>query len=188
MCAALLFGEATGCEEDANGLKNGICGIDVVHTHLSDGVQGRLRYDLSSGAPVAQFRVANRDFPLPREHDLGEASKRVIRQFQKPNRHPKRDSAASAKIRSLTTLYNVKAARAPDSRNNAEAVLLGYCPVEVWRPHWVAGGARRVPGAVADDIWVTVDLMYIMHACGWTSSIRCALPCELPCELSRIFP
>ena len=115
-------------------------------THLSDGVQGRLRYDLSSGAPVAQFRVAKRDFPLPREHDLGEASKRVIRQFQKPNRHLKRDSAASAKIRTLTTLYNVKAARAPDSRNSAEAALLMYCPVEVWRPHRVAGGARRVPG------------------------------------------
>ena len=27
-------------------------------------------------------------------------------------------------------------------------------------------------GAVADDIWITVDFMYIMHACGWTSSIR----------------
>ena len=74
-------------------------------THLPDGVQGRLRHDLSSGAPVAQFRVAHRDFPLPREHDLGEASKRVIRQFQKPKRHLKRDSAASAKIRSLSTLY-----------------------------------------------------------------------------------
>ena len=60
--------------------------------------------------------------------DLGEASKRVIRRFQKPHRHIKRDSAASAKSKSLTTLHNVKAVRAADFGNDAEAALRGLAP------------------------------------------------------------
>ena len=65
-------------------------------------------------------------------------------------------SASSARSPSATS--NVTAPRQPrsglcqhctraaDSGNDAEAALLVYCPVEAWRPRWVAGGARRVPG------------------------------------------
>eukprot|EP00974_Lingulodinium_polyedra_P090626 8788978-Lingulodinium_polyedra.AAC.1 len=73
---------------------------------LPDGVESRFRYDVSSGAPRMELRVANRDFAMPLQHDLIPAVQRVIRRFLKPNRRLQRDAEAAALVKSVSTLYN----------------------------------------------------------------------------------
>lgn len=139
---------------------------------LPDGVESRFRYDVSSGAPRMELRVANRDFAMPLQHDLIPAVQRVIRRFLKPNRRLQRDAEAAALVKSVSTLYNVKAALAADGGNDAEAALWGTAP---WKLGVLAG--LQVPFDVflgnpscgedgsADDI--AVPAAYVARARLW---------------------
>ena len=95
---------------------------------LPDGVESRLRYRMGGGSAVAQFRVANRDFPTPQSHCLKTAARRVLLRFKQPNRRLVRDADATRAFTSLATLYNVKAAMAADMGNDADAALWGIAP------------------------------------------------------------
>ena len=136
---------------------------------LPDKVETRLRYRVTSGRPVAEIRVANRHIPMPPEHNLNAATRRVLKRFEKPNRRLTRDDEAANRLAGLQALYDVKASCAADRGEDEEAASWGATP---WKLGVQAGllvafdvfVGQDAPGTdgSADDI--SVPVTYIERA------------------------
>ena len=140
---------------------------------LPDGVPSRLRYHMRLGVPVAELRVANREFALPLAHKIAPAALKVIERFKRPNRKLLRDEGAKQKLTSVTTLYNVKAAMASDRGNDADAATWGISP---WKMGVIAGllvpldvflGNPNTLGSDNRDEPILVSLNYFDRARKW---------------------
>lgn len=95
---------------------------------LPDGVPSRLRFRKHGEVYVTEFRVANRDFPLPANHNIQEATKRVLLHFKQMGRKFSRSDEVKKQLTSLTALYNVKASQAADLCRDSEAAMWGISP------------------------------------------------------------
>ena len=139
---------------------------------LPDGVESRLRFKCSESGWVAEFRVANRDFSLPAEHDLNAGAKRVLLRCAKPNRRLVRHSSAAEKFNSLQALYNIKAAMAADSGDDADAALWSLAP---WKLGVMTGllvafdrfFGHSTPGEDSTDAPIVIESSYVDWARKW---------------------
>eukprot|EP00973_Karenia_brevis_P052323 7270620-Karenia_brevis.AAC.1 len=95
---------------------------------LADGVPCQVRWAMLESGPEMQMRVPNRQFAMPAGNSLETASKRCLRAFGSPNRELVCTSKASARVRSLETLYQVKAAIASDDGSDDQAATWGIAP------------------------------------------------------------
>lgn len=118
--------ETLVCVPDANGYK----------FTLPDGVESRLRYTYRGDVPVAEFRVGNRDIPLPEGHDLAEASQRVLHFFRKSHAEIDFDDFARKLLATVKTHSAVKATLASEGADDDAAARWGNAP---WKTGLLAG-------------------------------------------------
>ena len=86
---------------------------------LPDGVCTRWRYRIEPGegnVAMAEFRVGNRDVPLPPEHSLADAATRVLC-FCLPHTKIIFDDSAKTLFATLRTQSSVQATLATDARS-----------------------------------------------------------------------
>ncbi|CAJ1333125.1 unnamed protein product [Effrenium voratum] len=99
--------------------------------HLGDGVESRLRFwvreEGSHRFKLPEFRLPNRDIPMPENLDIATLAKRVINCFEQPNRVLEMTPDAQAVFSGFQASFNVQQSL-QRSRDNAAAGRLGTAP------------------------------------------------------------
>ena len=108
---------------------------------LPDGVESRIRWEVSGDETVVHIRVGNRDFPFPPAHCLSAASRRVLNSFKTPNQRLVLSPEAMETARSIGTLFQVKAGIASDARDDQASALWG---IAAWKLGTANGSSVRV--------------------------------------------
>jgi len=103
---------------------------------LPDGTPTRLRFCKQDGAFVAEYRVGNRDIPLPAKHKLDVAGPRVLDFFKKPHATIALNDEARKLMRAVQTLSEIKAKAAADASDANGAARWGAVP---WKVGVIAG-------------------------------------------------
>ena len=119
--------------------------------NLPDGVVSQLRYNMASGRPVAEFRIGFRAFPLPAEHDVGAACRRVFKVFAVPHVRLQPTEGAQQLMKAVETTCNIKAGVAAQTGDYMAAARWGAGP---WKVGVLAGLL------LAFDVFVGQDATY----------------------------
>lgn len=98
---------------------------------LPDGVPSRVRFRLDPNEATGlspEWRIANRDFPAPPEHDLKDAVLRVCSYFDKPHMELEFEDAALRVHQSYQGAYNVQAHQLREGGDVQGGARLGVAP------------------------------------------------------------
>jgi len=107
------------------------------HATLGDGVETRIRFRRHGDRLLAEFRVPNRDVPIPLEQQEDAVARRVLEYFSEPHVGLEFTQTGRLTFQGLTTAFTVQCAAARDANEVMRAAMLGACP---WHLAMLAAG------------------------------------------------
>jgi hypothetical protein len=104
---------------------------------LADGTPSRLRFRRVADRAVPEFRVPNRDLPLPEQWRENVVVQRLTTYFDKPHMQIPMSAAAQLTLQGLSTAFTVQCSIARDAADVMRAAMLGAGP---WHMAMLAAG------------------------------------------------
>ncbi|CAK0801158.1 unnamed protein product [Prorocentrum cordatum] len=103
---------------------------------MPDGVPSRLRYCWANDEWVAEYRIGNKNIPLPPSHEIAAAAERVSTLFSKAGETVTLSEVAAKLMRSVSTFASVKASLAVEEGGTVTSARWGIAP---WKASVLTG-------------------------------------------------